>query len=199
MTIFQSFRSTVNGFVRGQRAANYNVLADPITGSPVGLQHTNGSGPDGIWVPIDLTAGQIASPTAEMIADLNAVFRLNVAPYTRYQSNGTTLVAVSAAGNATLSATQTFTGNNTFSGTTTATTLVATTSTVTTETVTTLAATTATVSGVLTSSGTLVVATATPASAAAAGTAGTIAWDTGFLYVCTATNTWCRVAIATWP
>ena len=94
MSIFQSFRSTVNGFVRGQRAGNYNVLADPITGSPVGLQHTNGSGPDGIWVPIDLTAGQIASPTAEMIADLNAVFRLNVAPYTRYQSDGTTLVAV---------------------------------------------------------------------------------------------------------
>jgi hypothetical protein len=153
MSIFQSFRSTVNGFVRGQRAGNYHVLADPITGSPVGLQHTNGSGPDGIWVPIDLTAGQIASPTAEMIADLNAVFRLNVAPYTRYQSNGTTLVAVSAAGNATLSATQTFTGNNTFSGTTTAATLVATTSTVTTETVTTLTATTATVSGVFTGAG----------------------------------------------
>src|SRR4249920_1655728 len=92
MTIFQSFRSTLNGFVRGQRAGNYHVLADPITGSPVGLQHTNGSGPDGIWVPIDLTAGQIASPTAEMIADLNATFRLNEAPYTRYRSDGTTLV-----------------------------------------------------------------------------------------------------------
>lgn len=38
----------------------------------------------------------------------------------------------------------------------------------------------------------------TPASAAAAGNAGEICWDTGFLYVCTATNTWERVAIATW-
>lgn len=38
----------------------------------------------------------------------------------------------------------------------------------------------------------------TPASAAAAGTTGTICWDTGFIYVCTATNTWKRVAIATW-
>lgn len=38
----------------------------------------------------------------------------------------------------------------------------------------------------------------TPASAAAAGTIGTIAWDTGFIYICTATNTWKRVAIATW-
>jgi len=38
----------------------------------------------------------------------------------------------------------------------------------------------------------------TPASAGAAGTIGTIAWDTGFLYVCTATNSWERVAIASW-
>ena len=38
----------------------------------------------------------------------------------------------------------------------------------------------------------------TPASAAATGTAGTIAWDTSYIYVCTATNTWKRVAISTW-
>lgn len=46
--------------------------------------------------------------------------------------------------------------------------------------------------------GTLTISQATPASAAAAGTTGTIAVDTGFIYVCTATNTWKRVAIATW-
>ena len=40
--------------------------------------------------------------------------------------------------------------------------------------------------------------TSTPASAAATGTTGTIAWDTNYLYVCTATNTWKRAAIATW-
>ena len=38
----------------------------------------------------------------------------------------------------------------------------------------------------------------TPASATAAGTAGEICWDTSYIYVCTATNTWKRVAIATW-
>jgi hypothetical protein len=38
----------------------------------------------------------------------------------------------------------------------------------------------------------------TPASAGATGTAGTIAWDTSYIYVCTATNTWKRVAISTW-
>lgn len=39
---------------------------------------------------------------------------------------------------------------------------------------------------------------AAPASAAATGVAGTWASDTGFIYICTATNTWKRVAIATW-
>lgn len=38
----------------------------------------------------------------------------------------------------------------------------------------------------------------TPASATATGEAGTICWDANYLYVCTATNTWKRVAISTW-
>jgi hypothetical protein len=38
----------------------------------------------------------------------------------------------------------------------------------------------------------------TPASAAATGTKGDLVHDTGFIYVCTATDTWKRVAIATW-
>ena len=38
----------------------------------------------------------------------------------------------------------------------------------------------------------------TPASATAAGTVGQIAWDASYIYVCTATNTWKRAAIATW-
>ena len=39
---------------------------------------------------------------------------------------------------------------------------------------------------------------AVPASASATGVAGTVAWESGFLYVCVATDTWERVAIATW-
>lgn len=38
----------------------------------------------------------------------------------------------------------------------------------------------------------------TPASAAATGTAGTICWDSSYIYVCVATDTWKRVAISTW-
>lgn len=44
----------------------------------------------------------------------------------------------------------------------------------------------------------LIHATKTPASASAAGNAGEIAWDSSYIYVCTATNTWKRAAIATW-
>jgi hypothetical protein len=38
-----------------------------------------------------------------------------------------------------------------------------------------------------------------PASASATGTAGQLAYDSSYLYICTATDTWMRVAIATWP
>jgi len=38
----------------------------------------------------------------------------------------------------------------------------------------------------------------TPSSSSATGTAGQIAWDANYLYVCVATDTWKRVAIGTW-
>ena len=41
-------------------------------------------------------------------------------------------------------------------------------------------------------------ASSTPASASATGTQGQVTWDANYIYVCTATNTWKRVAIATW-
>jgi hypothetical protein len=37
----------------------------------------------------------------------------------------------------------------------------------------------------------------TPASSSASGTTGEIAWDTSYIYVCVATNTWKRVALST--
>lgn len=38
----------------------------------------------------------------------------------------------------------------------------------------------------------------TPASAGATGLAGQICWDTNYLYICVATNTWKRIALSTW-
>jgi hypothetical protein len=40
--------------------------------------------------------------------------------------------------------------------------------------------------------------TRTPASAAATGTTGDICWDSSYVYVCVATDTWKRTAISTW-
>lgn len=40
--------------------------------------------------------------------------------------------------------------------------------------------------------------TTVPASATATGTAGQLAYASGYLYVCVATNTWKRVALSSW-
>lgn len=38
----------------------------------------------------------------------------------------------------------------------------------------------------------------TPASSTATGTKGMVKWDSNYIYICTATNTWKRAAISTW-
>lgn len=99
VAMFKSFLSTVTPFRPAGIFATRRVLCDPTTGAPCGIQTDAGNGPDGIWTPIDITAAQVLAPTAGMIADLNATYRLNVAPYTRYQSDGTTLVTLTTSEN----------------------------------------------------------------------------------------------------
>jgi hypothetical protein len=56
-----------------------------------------------------------------------------------------------------------------------------------------------TIAGAVTIASTVIhTLSATPASASATGTVGTMSWDASYIYICTATNTWKRVAIATW-
>jgi hypothetical protein len=52
--------------------------------------------------------------------------------------------------------------------------------------------------GNIIATGTINCASSPPASASATGTAGTITWDSSFIYVCVATNTWKRIGISTW-
>ena len=57
----------------------------------------------------------------------------------------------------------------------------------------------ATFAGNITVTGQVIHATtATPANSSATGTTGTIAWDSSYIYVCTAPNTWKRAALSTW-
>lgn len=44
----------------------------------------------------------------------------------------------------------------------------------------------------------VIIASAAPATASSTGDKGTITWDSSYIYVCVATNTWKRVAITTW-
>lgn len=98
--VFKSFISTINPFRAAGIFATRRVLTDSITGAPVGIQNDNANGADGIWAPIDITAAQVTTPSAAMIADLNATYRLNVAPYTRYRSDGTRLTSLDPGENA---------------------------------------------------------------------------------------------------
>jgi hypothetical protein len=63
-------------------------------------------GPNGQWVtvadtpaaaagttPITITAAEQAAPTAAMLANIWCTYQLDVAPYTRYRSDGTNIVA----------------------------------------------------------------------------------------------------------
>lgn len=104
VTVFKSFVSTVSPFKPAGIFATRRVLVDPTTGAPVGIQTDGANGPDGIWTPIDVTAAQVTNPPAGMIADLNATYRLNVAPYTRYRSDGTRLLSLDPGENAVIPA-----------------------------------------------------------------------------------------------
>jgi hypothetical protein len=50
----------------------------------------------------------------------------------------------------------------------------------------------------LKSLGPVTIASQTPATTGAAATAGTIAWDVNFFYVCVSGNSWKRSALSTW-
>ena len=93
-----SFRSTTNPPTFRRIVPADAFLVDPTSGSPIGIQNPNANGNDGQFYPVPLSASQIASPTAAMLADINVTYCLNVAPYTRYMSDGTNLVGLDAGG-----------------------------------------------------------------------------------------------------
>ncbi|MDO8547858.1 MAG: hypothetical protein Q7R68_10945 [Nitrospirales bacterium] len=66
-------------------------LVDPSTNTVVGIANPNAGGQDTFIYPIQLTDAQIDAPTADMLADIQSTYALNVAPYTRYRSTGSVL------------------------------------------------------------------------------------------------------------
>jgi hypothetical protein len=93
-----SFRSTVNPPVPRAIGPYDKWLADPATGAIVGVMNPNAGGKDTYFHPISATVDQIQNPTAEMLAMTGATFALNVAPYTRYYSTGSTLLGLGQSG-----------------------------------------------------------------------------------------------------
>ena len=101
MTIptFRSYWSTVRNWAGIGWNKNLKIIVDGKTGAPVGMQSPNANGPDGIWAPVPLTAAQIASPTDDILDDLNATYQEDSAPYARYYSDGDSLVPFNSTGN----------------------------------------------------------------------------------------------------
>lgn len=97
-SLFHTFISTVLPWRPTAWRKEYRLLVDSNTGAPVGIQSQNANGPDGMWTPTRLSAAQIASPTSAMLEDINATYCLNVAPYTRYYSDGDSLVSFDQTG-----------------------------------------------------------------------------------------------------
>ena len=96
--IFQSFYPTAAKWISSAWRDSYKVIVDNETGAPIGLVSQNANGPQGIWAPTPLSQTQIDSPTAAILADLNATYQLNAPPYQRYYSDGSELIAMSLGG-----------------------------------------------------------------------------------------------------
>ncbi len=94
--IFRSFMPTVARWVSSAWRQEYRVLTNNETGAPIGLVSPNANGPEGIWAPTPVSQAQIDTPDAAMLADLNATYQLNTAPYTRYHSDGQELMPLSS-------------------------------------------------------------------------------------------------------
>lgn len=92
ITIFPAFRSTVTPPAERPIEPRDRLLVDPVTGAPIGIQNTSANGPDARFTPVDITVAQRSAPTAAMLADMDATFRLNVTPFTRYRSDGRNLL-----------------------------------------------------------------------------------------------------------
>lgn len=91
---FNSFFPTVRRWINTSWRQEYKLIIDNASGAPVGILSQSSNGPEGIWAPVPISAAQLAAPTAAMIADINATYQLDQAPYPRYLSDGTQLVPI---------------------------------------------------------------------------------------------------------
>lgn len=99
LPLFSTFYPTAVKWINAAfNVKELRIIRDNATGAPVGIVSPNANGPEGIWAPVPLTLAQIEAPTSAMLADLNATYQLNTAPYTRYRSTGEVLVPLDQTG-----------------------------------------------------------------------------------------------------
>lgn len=97
---------TVTGRPQFETATTATLTFGPYGAVTTVILNGQGNGtylqaPSNIPIPmfmVDVSAAQIAAPTAAQLAATNYLYQLNAQPYTIYQSNGTALVAIGAGG-----------------------------------------------------------------------------------------------------
>lgn len=100
---------TVTGRPQFETATTATLTFGPYGSVTTVILNGQGNGtylqaPSNIPIPmfmVDVSAAQIAAPTAAQLAATNYLYQLNAQPYTIYQSNGTALVAIGAGGGST--------------------------------------------------------------------------------------------------
>ena len=85
LTRFKSFQSVISPLLPQNWVTPIRLLVDAVSGTPYGIQNPRTGAPDGIWGLRDISVNDLASPSAAMIADIDATYRVNVAPYSRYK------------------------------------------------------------------------------------------------------------------
>jgi hypothetical protein len=95
---FQTFFPTVSRWLSARWRQEYRLILDNDTAVPIGIVNQNANGAQGIWGLTPLSQDQISSPSAGILADLNATYQLNESPYSRYRSTGSELLPLDASG-----------------------------------------------------------------------------------------------------
>lgn len=93
---FLTFYPDVVRWVSTKFRQEYRLIVDNETAKPIGIVNPNANGAQGIWAMTPLSSAEVLAPTAAMLADLGATYQLNQSPYSRYYSDGTQLVPLSA-------------------------------------------------------------------------------------------------------
>ena len=95
---FQTYFPSVVRWINIRWREQYRLIVNNDTAVPIGIVNQNANGAQGIWGLTPLSQDEVSAPSAAILADLGATYQLNVSPYSRFRSDGVTLLPLDAEG-----------------------------------------------------------------------------------------------------